>query len=624
MPLSVELLGVEDISIEFDSLYEDEFNGTVWNDGDDLPEDYQDYGPEYFDANNNSLTIPCMSNNSDMASGVCYLDNMTGFIWVNVPHFSGVAPQIHGQSETLFENATITKSVVSSPVTVGGIAQFTINVTNTGTANLTGVEVSDDYNVSHLNYSGFSSASPNIAISTINYTAGEVDWNFNLTVGSSLALTVNFTTLQEGNTTNFANVLNSTYDDLDVDSDWVLITAAAPDVVNLTFTKTAVQSSVENGDTAQFILNVTNVGGVNVTGYVLMDDYNTTLLNYSGASITEDTVNYSEGELDWEFDLNISESFVVTVNFTTLTIGNTTNSAEVVNESDDTIASDTADLEITAPAASPGLNLTFSKTAVESSVENGDIAQFILNVTNIGSENATDFFVGDFYNTSFLDYSWSNVSYDEFNDTEGEIWWEFSLTTGSTFSILVNFSTLTTGNTTNEALVENSTMATLYTDDADLEITAAAAPPSGGLVGDFYFEFNGTVYNSDGTQVLSGVNVSIEIHNYSLEERPPIYTYNTTSNGTGWYNQTLPGFNSWTATYTPGFALENSTHMFISKPMPLLYYPEIEPLSPLDVYLQEATRLNITVVNESGGAVNFNYQVKDSLEIIMSINGSEG
>ena len=67
--------------------------------------------------------------------------------------------------------------------------------------------------------------------------------------------------------------------------------APAPSVINLTLSKTAVNSSVQNGSIATFVLNVTNVGEVNLIFYSLGDNFNITYLNYSASDIAPSEIN---------------------------------------------------------------------------------------------------------------------------------------------------------------------------------------------------------------------------------------------------------------------------------------------------------------------------------------------
>ncbi|MFC1741965.1 beta strand repeat-containing protein, partial [Nanoarchaeota archaeon] len=505
-------------------------------------------------------------------------------------------------------NITVTKTLLNQgTIYVDDIVEFKINVTNFDDPEIsfTNLSVYDLFDSSMLEFN-WSDTPP------LSASAGDVKWNF--TLADYVIIYANFTALQIGTTFNNVTLveIEAEFGATNHSTDNESVTISAPSSVNATLVKTLLSANTTVGATLQYRINLTNTGGTAFPGTFYLDDlFNTTFLNFTWSNTTIFSDDRGNGSVNWDVsNLTSSASFVVLVNFTAVSAGDTSNYAALVNSTGAVLEEHDLGLTITAPTPST-LNLTFTKTAVSSSVVDGDDASFVLNVTNIGGVDAIDFFVGDFYNTSFLNYSWSNVSYDEFNDTEGEIWWEFSLTTGSTLSILVNFSTLTVGNTTNEAIVENSTMATLYSDDADLEITAAAAPAGGPPVGEFYFEFNGTVYNSDGTETLSGANISVHMHNDSVYPPNPLWTYNTTTNGTGWFNMTLPGAYAWTPRYSTTVFLENGTHIYVAKPLPDLYVDEFMSLSPINFYLKEAAKLNITVKNETGGIVPFNYQVKD-------------
>ena len=97
------------------------------------------------------------------------------------------------------------------------------------------------------------------------------------------------------------------------------------------------------------------------------------------------------------------------------------------------------------------------KDAINSTVQLGNTATFLLNVTNNGTEELTNFSLGDEYNTSFLNFTSATQAPDDVNYTLGRIKWYFNLTADSSFNITVYFDTLTSGNTTNMALVFNET-----------------------------------------------------------------------------------------------------------------------------------------------------------------------
>ncbi|MFH0832744.1 MAG: LamG domain-containing protein, partial [Candidatus Aenigmatarchaeota archaeon] len=111
------------------------------------------------------------------------------------------------------ENATLTKNPVNLYVQNESVAQFLINVTNTGTAGFIRAVLGDEWNISNLNYSGYSSAYSGIEFSNVSYDQGDgtgrVNWLVNLSAGNNFLLYVNFTPRALGNTTNIVDFANA-------------------------------------------------------------------------------------------------------------------------------------------------------------------------------------------------------------------------------------------------------------------------------------------------------------------------------------------------------------------------------------------------------------------------------
>ena len=106
------------------------------------------------------------------------------------------------------QDATISKVQQNTGITVGNFARFLITVSNTGSENLTALEIVDTWNPTYFSYSSFQT-SDNFVFSS--NTSNTVTWHLNLSNGSSPAtMYINFTTLQAGNTTNNISVKNST------------------------------------------------------------------------------------------------------------------------------------------------------------------------------------------------------------------------------------------------------------------------------------------------------------------------------------------------------------------------------------------------------------------------------
>ncbi|MFC1769163.1 MopE-related protein [Nanoarchaeota archaeon] len=365
-------------------------------------------------------------------------------------------------------NVTIVKSSDNISVDIDDIIEFKINVTNwDDVTDLTDLSILDEFNTTYLNYSS-ATGSPD----TSNVSNGEIIWDFNLSASTSYVVYVNFTAIFDGNTTNEALVENSSLDEIANDNATVEILDEGHE--NLTLSKTVESASVDNGSIATFTINVTNTGDGDAENHWLWDMYDDTYLDFND----EVSVNYTEyndttNEIGWEFNLSAGNSFVIQINFTTTAVGNTSNNASVENESEDEILSDTADVEIL-DAHEDEFNLTISKTVESSSVQNGEIVTFTINVTNVGDINATDYAILDIYNTTYLNYTSANDTPDEINYSAGELFWDFNLSIDDSYVVIINFTSLTVGNTTNLAIVENLSEVQVANDTDDVEITVPA------------------------------------------------------------------------------------------------------------------------------------------------------
>jgi len=129
------------------------------------------------------------------------------------------------------------------------------------------------------------------------------------------------------------------------------------------------------------------------------------------------------------------------------------------------------------------------------------------------------------------------------------------------------------------------------------------------------FEFNGTVYDVNGT-ALNNTNVSV-----TLKIGPTdLGTNSTTTNSTGWFNLTVTGGSSDGYQYLLKITHTNDTSGygyvdFVGQTLPQLPYRDFSQLGNVNFYLKEAGTFNITVVNATANPVannQFAYQVKDT------------
>ncbi|HHI04195.1 MAG TPA: PGF-pre-PGF domain-containing protein, partial [Candidatus Woesearchaeota archaeon] len=102
MPYSTTLEN-ETITVTIPLLYDNGFN-VIWNSsaGDDIAkinandtlEDYRDYLDTDYEAYLNGTGVDCSASDSTLSSGLCYKNTANKTIWMKIPHFSGVGPEI--------------------------------------------------------------------------------------------------------------------------------------------------------------------------------------------------------------------------------------------------------------------------------------------------------------------------------------------------------------------------------------------------------------------------------------------------------------------------------------------------------------------------------------------------
>lgn len=127
-------LNDSDINATIPLLYDAEFN-VIWNSSvndtsDLIGTDYEDYLNTSYEAYLNGTGVNCTLTNVNLTQGLCYKDNSSQVIWMKIPHFSGVGPEIKAfaEDETYFvvnltspdNNITTNQSQQTHNFTVSG------------------------------------------------------------------------------------------------------------------------------------------------------------------------------------------------------------------------------------------------------------------------------------------------------------------------------------------------------------------------------------------------------------------------------------------------------------------------------------------------------------------------
>ncbi|MBU1704209.1 MAG: S8 family serine peptidase, partial [Nanoarchaeota archaeon] len=128
---------------------------------------------------------------------------------------------------------------------------------------------------------------------------------------------------------------------------------------------------------------------------------------------------------------------------------------------------------VVAPSSGTLQNITITKYSSASKVTLGENFTFTIVVSNTGNVNITNVSVGDLFNTTTINFTASNISTSDVFYNIGEVWWMFNLSVGESVFIQANFSSIATGNFTNNATAENWTRDTKSNSMVALEIAAA-------------------------------------------------------------------------------------------------------------------------------------------------------
>ncbi|WP_157077547.1 DUF11 domain-containing protein, partial [Methanobrevibacter curvatus] len=329
--------------------------------------------------------------------------NGTGSI-VNVANVTNVGENNTGNNSTPDNTTNITvvptvnisvvkSSNVSGNVLNGAYILYTINVTNFGPDNATGLVITDvlDSRLIYIN-----STSPRFT----SYVASTGVWNIgNLANGESIVLDILVRLNGTGNIVNVANVTNVTENNTgnnssnpDNETNITVVTT-----VNLSVVKTSnVSGSVLNGILVLYTINVTNFGPDNATGLVITDRLDSRLIYIN--STTPRGTSYDASTGVWDINtLANGESIVLDILVRLNGTGSIVNIANVTNVTENNTGNNSSTPDNTTNiTVVPTVNISVVKTSnVSGSVLNGAFVLYTINVTNYGPDNATGLVITD-------------------------------------------------------------------------------------------------------------------------------------------------------------------------------------------------------------------------------------
>ncbi len=332
------------------------------------------------------------------------------------------------------------------------LVNFTIDITNNGLSNATGLNVSDALNDT-FEFVG--------SDGSYNNVTHEVIWNIDkLANHSSISVWVVVRVLSNGTFVNVATV-NCNENTTEVSNKTTIV---VDHFVNLTLVK--VSNLTENAkvhDLVNFTINITNNGLSNATGLnvsdVLISAFEFVDSDGSYDNITRE-VTWNIGQLDSGVDTSVW--VVVRV----LTNGTFENVASVTSTENNTGTSNKTNVTV-----DPVVNFTLVKKSNATVADNasvGDLVNFTIEVTNVGPSNATNVIISDVLDVRF-EFVDSDGSYD--NVTREVTWNIKQLNNGSSVSVWVIAKALSNGFLPNTAHVNstenpngtsNKTVAVIY------------------------------------------------------------------------------------------------------------------------------------------------------------------
>lgn len=359
---------------------------------------------------------------------------------------------------------SLTKGASPSTVLVGDNVTFTIDVSNAGPSQATGVTVLDQLPA------GVTFVSANATQG--NYNSGTGIWDVgSLAVNGTSTLTIVGTVTVAGPKTNTAQV--QTADQPDVDStpgngvesedDQDSVTIQAPQI-DLELTKTADRTSVVVGEQVVFTINLTNQGPSEATG-VVVDDSLPNGISFVSSNTSQGSYNSSNGL--WTVGtLTQGGGATLTLTGRVDTPGDKTNTAQVdaadQPDADSTPGNgvESEDDQDSVTIQAPQIDLSLLKTVDNAMPNVGEEITFTLTLSNSGPDTGTGVQVRDLLPNG-LTYVSHNTASGSYNPGTG-IWNVGSINANSNLVL-----TIVASPTTTEMVVNTTEVVAADQPDAD-------------------------------------------------------------------------------------------------------------------------------------------------------------
>ena len=379
-------------------------------------------------------------------------------------------------------NLTVKKTVDAAEISVGGEVTFTVNVTNNGPSNATGVKVTD---VVPEGFEFVSSSTGDYDSETGVLTIPVIQ------AGESYVFTITLKAISNGTLTNIVNVTCAENDtevstSVDVDAEYD---------VDLVVVKVASTDDATVGDEITFTITVTNNGVSDATNIKIID-----ILDENGFELVS-------GDLENVIPILASgETATVVVKVRTVANGKYMNTVNVSCTENDAAVSANATVNVYTP------DLKINKTANVTSVDVNGLVNFTIVVKNHGDSKATDLRISDVLDDAFR-FVDAGGNYTVSGQTI--VWTIDSLDAETTSAVWVVVKVLSKGTFENIAHVNCSEEGTLKNSTATVNVLSSSMNIAVKANDEFVYSCNQTSFTIKITNtcenVLNGIKIKDDI-----------------------------------------------------------------------------------------------------------------
>jgi uncharacterized repeat protein (TIGR01451 family) len=402
----------------------------------------------------------------------------------------------------------ITKSESPDPVVAGGLLSYTLQVTNAGPSDATGVTVSD------VLPNGLSFISGSSARGTVTESDGIVTADIgDLAAGADpveITLTVAVDPAARGTLLNEAEV-SGMEEETDDSNNTASASTQIEALIDLGIEKSASTASVTAGGRLVYTLLVTNNGPSDATGVTVTDELPQGIAYVSGSS-DQGTVDESGGTVTIHVGAMDAGAAAVEITIEAdvepSARGTLVNQARVYGAEDETDLTNNQDTLETAVA--PQVDLAITKTDATDPVVAGQQLTYTLMVTNNGPSNATDVELTDTLPDEVA-YASAASSQGTVSESGGVVSVDLGdLAVGefATATIVVDVAAAARGTITNRAVVTLSESEVNTANNVALEPTAVDELFSS-IAGFVYYDGNNDGKMSGDEHGLSGITIRL-------------------------------------------------------------------------------------------------------------------